>query len=84
LETAVIRLNPVLRGWSNYFRYGNSARKFTAVDSYVHMRLARLASVKYGLPRRNWSRDNRFNLEWLLGLEVYRLSGTVWRKTAHA
>jgi RNA-directed DNA polymerase len=84
LETAVIRLNPVLRGWGNYFRYANSARKFTAVDSYVHMRLARLASVKHGLPHRNWSRDNRFNLEWLLGLEVYRLSGTVRRKTAHA
>ena len=80
LETAVIRLNPVLRGWGNYFRYGNSARKFTTVDSYVHMRLARLASVKHGLRRRNWSRDNRFNLEWLAGLEVYRLTGTVRRR----
>ena len=84
LETAVTRLNPVLRGWGNYFRYGNSARKFTTVDSYVHMRLARLASTKHGLSRRNWSRNNRFNLEWLLGLEVYRLTGTVRRRTAHA
>ena len=29
-------LNPVLRGWGAYFRYGNSARKFDAIDSYVH------------------------------------------------
>jgi RNA-directed DNA polymerase len=85
LETAVERLNPVVRGWGNYFRYGNSARKFTTVDSYVHQRLAKLASVKYGLPNRNWARDNRFNLEWLTGLGVYRLTGKVRRREmAHA
>ena len=84
LETAVIRLNPVLRGWGNYFRYGNSARKFTTVDSYVHRRLARLASVKHGLRHRNWARTNRFNLQWLASIEVYRLTGTVRREKAHA
>jgi len=73
LEAAVERLNPD-------FRYGNSARKFTTVDSYVHQRLARLASIKYGLSRRNWSRENRFNLKWLSGLGVYRLTGTVRRR----
>jgi len=84
LETAVTRLNPVLRGWGNYFRVGNSSRKFTTVDSYVHMRLARLASTKHGLSRRNWAKGNRFDLEWLTGLGVYRLTGTVRRRTAHA
>jgi len=84
LETAVTRLNPVLRGWGNYFRAGNSSRKFTTVDSYVHMRLARLASNKYGLSHRNWAKGNRFDLEWLSGLGVYRLIGTVRRVTAHA
>jgi len=84
LETAVHRLNPMLRGWGNYFRVGNSARKFSAVDSYVHRRLARLASKKHGLPHRNWSRDGQFNHDWLLGLGVYRLSGTVQWMNAHA
>ena len=28
-------LNPVLRGWGNYFRTGNAAQKFTQVDEYV-------------------------------------------------
>ena len=84
LETAVIRLNPVLRGWGNYFRYGNSARKFTTVDSYVHRRLARLASVKHGLRHRDWARTNCFNLQWLASIEVYRLTGTVRREKAHA
>ena len=85
LETAVFRLNPVLRGWGNYFRYGNSARKFTTVDRSVHMRLARLASAKHGLSHRNWAKGSRFDLEWLSGLGVYRLTGTVRRwAMAHA
>jgi len=85
LETAVERLNPILRGWGNYFCYGNSSRKFTTVDSYVHMRLARLASMKYGLSHRNWAKGNRFDLQWLSGLGVHRLTGTVRRRgIAHA
>jgi RNA-directed DNA polymerase len=55
MATVVEILNPVLRGWGAYFRYGNSSRKFNAIDSYVHQRLAKLASVKYGLPRWNWA-----------------------------
>ena len=35
-------LNPVLRGWGNYFRTGNAARKFRQVDHYVVWRLRRL------------------------------------------
>ena len=35
LGVVVGYLNPVLRGWGNYFRHGNSNRKFHAVDSYV-------------------------------------------------
>ena len=48
MAVVVEDLNPVLRGWGAYFRYGNSARKFTVIDSYVHERLAKLASVKHG------------------------------------
>jgi group II intron reverse transcriptase/maturase len=32
-------LNPVLRGWGNYFRTGNADAKFTQIDDYVHRRL---------------------------------------------
>ena len=47
LHDVVADLNPVLRGWGDYFRYGNSNRKFAAIDSYVHWRMSKLASVKY-------------------------------------
>jgi group II intron reverse transcriptase/maturase len=83
LEDVVADLNPVLRGWGNYFRHGNSARKFMAVDSYVRFRLARLASRKYGLSgTTNWG--ERFDHRWSQALGVYRLNGTVRYWTASA
>lgn len=75
LEIVVQRLNLVLRGWGNYFRHGNSARKFSQIDSYVHERLAMLASAKHGLTGRHWA--TRFNGEWRRRLGVYALTGTV-------
>lgn len=75
-------LNPVLRGWGNYFRWGNSGRKFAVIDSYVHERVALFASAKHGLRGRNWVA--RFHHRWLQQLGIHRLTGTVRRATAHA
>jgi RNA-directed DNA polymerase len=75
LEWAVENVNHAVRGWGNYFRYGNSADKFDQIDSYVNERLAILASAKHGLQGRNWV--SRFNHEWATQLGVYRLSGRV-------
>ena len=33
------RLNPVLRGWCNYFRHGVSARTFGYLDHYAFWRI---------------------------------------------
>ena len=83
LRDVVADLNPVLRGWGAYFRYGNSNRKFAAIDSYVHLRLSKLASVKYATRYR--LRASRFNNDWLTGLGIYRLTGSVRRwNPAHA
>lgn len=76
-------LNAVLRGWGAYFRHGNSARKFVAVDSYVHERMARLARVKYHLGGIRLA--SRFNYAWMTSLGIYRLMGTVqWWRPVHA
>ena len=82
LAEVVANLNPVLRGWGNYFRYGNPTRKFAVIDAYVHERLAILASDKHGLPGRTWGR--RFDGDWFRALKVYRLTGTARWGTAHA
>jgi hypothetical protein len=73
---------PRLRGWGNYFRYGNSALTFAQIDGYVNERLAILASAKHGLQGRNWV--TRFNHEWTTKLGVHRLTGTVRPTLAYA
>jgi group II intron reverse transcriptase/maturase len=82
IDAAVERLNPVLRGWGNYFRHGNSAKKFAQIDSYVHERLAILACNKHGLSGRKW--DSRFDGAWFARLSVHTLKGTISYGTAHA
>ena len=82
LDVAKEVLNPVLRGWGEYFRYGNSSRKFNQVDGYIHLRMAKLASVKHGLSGFNWA--TRFDYGWLTCLGVYQLTGTVRYPAANA
>ncbi len=41
-------LNPVLRGWGAYFRSGNAAQKFNALDRFVWRRLFRFMVGRKG------------------------------------
>jgi hypothetical protein len=69
-------LNPVLRGWGNYFRTGNAAKRFNQVDSYVWRRLKGFMKKRKGrnLAMGDLERwDRRFF--WTHGL--HRLKGTV-------
>ena len=82
IQAAVERLNPVLRGWGNYFRHGNSARKFAQIDSYVHERLAILARNKHQRSGRGWATE--YNVAWFQRLGVYTLTGSVRYGSANA
>jgi RNA-directed DNA polymerase len=82
LTSVVADLNPVLRGWGGYFRRGNSARKFSTLDSYIQERLAILDNAKRGRPGRSWRL--RRNSSWYARLGVYRPSGTVMPARMHA
>jgi group II intron reverse transcriptase/maturase len=77
------RLNRRLRGWANYFRRGNSAKKFSHIDVYVHERLMIWMSHKHGLGRRrNW---RRFDHHWLQAIGVFQLEQvTLQPYPAHA
>jgi RNA-directed DNA polymerase len=83
MHEVVEELNPVLRGWGNYFRWGNSTRKFTQIDSYVHERLALFDSKKRKKRGRRWAEAH--NYAWFRGLGVHLLAGSIrWRSTATA
>jgi len=75
-------LNPVLRGWGNYFRTGNASAKFHQIDRYVGARLLGLL-LKRGGQRRNRPGAKPFNpKEWSHDVFVtkhglYKLLGTI-------
>ena len=73
----VIRdLNPVLRGWGNYFRTGNAAIKFRQADRYVAWRLTRLLIKKRGRNLRA-GQTAQWTEQWMHGLGLHKLAGTV-------
>jgi group II intron reverse transcriptase/maturase len=75
IQKMVEELNPVLRGWGNYFRWGNSTRQFDQVDDYVHDRLALFDSKKRH--QRGRRKVVAHPTSWVQALGVHRLSGTI-------
>jgi group II intron reverse transcriptase/maturase len=69
-------LNPILRGWGNYFRTGNAARCFNQLDEYVWRRLRALRVKRKGrnlLP----GEAERWSQEYFWNLGLHRMRGTV-------
>jgi group II intron reverse transcriptase/maturase len=52
IRDVIAVVNPVLRGWGNYFRTGNASRHFNSIDAYVGSRLTRLLGQRAGWQRR--------------------------------
>jgi group II intron reverse transcriptase/maturase len=48
VRVLIAKLNPILRGWGNYFRTGNAAKKFNQIDTYVWERLRRFLIKRKG------------------------------------
>ena len=69
-------LNPILRGWGNYFRTGNAAIRFNQVDSYVWRRLHRFMVRRKG---RNIHAGEAMNwdLPFFQHLGLYTLGGKI-------
>jgi len=76
LRDVISDLNPVLRGWGNYFRTGNAATRFNQMDSYVWRRLRSLRIKRQG---RNLKAGvaERWTREYFCKLGLHRLRGTV-------
>jgi RNA-directed DNA polymerase len=77
VRVLIADLNPILRGWGNYFRTGNAASKFNQVDGYVWWRLHRFLTKRKGRTLRPgealaWTHDVFVQRHGL-----HRLRGTV-------
>jgi RNA-directed DNA polymerase len=75
VKSLIASLNPVLRGWGNYFRSGNADDRFNQIDSYVHSR------IYHWLWRRGGQRPAHFAKRWpperLYRMGLHRLRGAV-------
>ncbi|WP_239657141.1 group II intron reverse transcriptase/maturase [Mycobacterium riyadhense] len=69
-------LNPILRGWGNYFRTGNAAKKFRQIDRHVAWRLKRLLIKKRGRNLRPGQAD-QWTEQWFNDHGLHRLRGTI-------
>ena len=76
IEVLIEQLNPILRGWGNYFRTGNAATKFRQIDDYVVRRLRTLLIKKRG---RNLHAGvaAQWTEAWFNDHGLYRLRGTI-------
>ena len=74
----VIRdLNPVLRGWGNYFRTGNASLKFQQIDRYVWQRLISLLHRRGGKKRSDFEPRAWPILRFVRDHDLHRLLGTI-------
>lgn len=76
IKQVVEVLNPVLRGWGNYFRTGNAGHRFITIDSYVHRRLSNLLMQRYGRNARPWHWRS-WTDDWFKEQGLHRLRGTI-------
>jgi group II intron reverse transcriptase/maturase len=76
IRDVIADLNPVLRGWGNYFRTGNAARRFNQLDTYVWLRLQALHVKRKGRTLRP-GEVKRWSREYFQTLGLHRLRGTV-------
>lgn len=70
-------LNPVLRGWGNYFRTGNASWKFQQVDRYVNQRLVRLLPCARDWRRRPFEMREWSPARFATEFGLHRLVGTI-------
>lgn len=76
IRKVIADLNPVLRGWGQYFRTGNAATRFIQLDSYVWRRLRSLRLKRKGRDLKP-GEVNRWTSAYFESLGLYRLRGTI-------
>ncbi len=76
LRAVIARVNPVVRGWGQYFRTGNAATRFIQLDRYIEDRLRQLVLQRHG-SRLRAGRAEAWRRPFFEALGLCRLRGTV-------
>jgi RNA-directed DNA polymerase len=57
-------LNPVIRGWANYYRHGASKHAFHTADHHIQAKLWRWAKRRHPTKTAAWIRSRYFDSRW--------------------
>ena len=68
-EEVIKTLNPLIKGWSNYFRSGVSSKAFSSMDNYMFQKIWKCCY---------WRHPNK-GLRWIKQQYFYRYKGNNWR-----
>jgi RNA-directed DNA polymerase len=60
-EALLRQLNPLLRGWANYYRNGAAKRTFSKLEYYVHYKLWRWATRRHPNKPQAWKKRKYFS-----------------------
>lgn len=72
-EALIRKLNPILRGWANYYRNAASKRTFSKVDNYVFPQLWRWATRRHPKHSGPWKKQKYFSAngaEWTFSVKI--------------
>jgi RNA-directed DNA polymerase len=76
IREVIADVNPVLRGWGNYFRTGNASDQFVRLDLYVWRRLHALRVKRKGRHLQP-GEATKWTTAYFRELGLHRLGGTV-------
>lgn len=68
VDRVICLINPILRGWTNYFRIGNSSRCFCYIKDWVEKKVRRHLMKSRKLKGFGWERWSRRDLYEKMGL----------------
>jgi len=72
-EALLLKLNPLIRGWANYYRHGASKRTFDRLDHHVFRQLWRWAKRRHPNKSAAWKRRKYFSAagtNWLFSVRL--------------
>jgi RNA-directed DNA polymerase len=64
VERVIAEINPILRGWVNYFAVGHSSQCFSFISQWVERKIRRhlmRAQGRQGFGWKQWSKDWLYN-----------------------
>jgi len=73
-EALLLKLNPIIRGWANYYRHGVSKRTFGRLDYHVFWRLVRWAKRRHPNKSAGWRQRKYFSAAGKRGLFSVQLN----------